>query len=317
MKRITYTHIAVGNLNIDIALYVDKFPQIGETLLARELQIRPGGAALNYAITVAQYGHTVYLVAKVSTHEFIRVILEEIKHYGVRVDYVKLIEGSPGIVLVVVDRSGERTMIKYPGVNEELRPGDLSRDVLREAHVVHVASTKPEIALGFLEIASREGIVTSLDPGSYVLEWSSERLLEALKHTHILFFNEQSLCEHFGNLSVEKMFKCGLSVLVVKRGGKGAVVLTQNVCYSGYAEPIKRPVDTTGAGDAFNALFNAKYLESKDLGLSLVYGLAAGALKTSFRSSFMPWNPRLFDLQLKRVVVERRSCSEVFLCRES
>ena len=317
MKRITYTHVAVGNLNIDIALYVDKFPQIGETLLARELQIRPGGAALNYAVTVAQYGHRAYLVARVSTHEFVRAILEEIRHYGVGVDYVKLVEGSPGVVLVVVDESGERTMIKYPGVNEELRSSDLSIDALREAHVVHVASTKPEIALGFLEVASREGIVTSLDPGGYVSEWSSERLLEALKHTHILYLNEQSLCEHFRDLSVEKMFKHGLSVLVVKRGGKGAVVLAQSTCYSGYAEPVKRPVDTTGAGDAFNALFNAKYLESKDLGLSLVYGLAAGALKTGFRSSFMPWNSRLFDLQLKRVVVERRNCSEVFLCRES
>jgi ribokinase len=317
VNTIVYTHIAVGNVNIDITLYTEKPPQIGDTVLASSLKIRPGGAALNYAVTVAQYGHRVYLVARASSHVLARKVLEKIKQYGVRVESVKLVEGAPGVVVVLVDKSGERTMIKYPGVNEELKPSDLELSLLRGAHVLHVASVKPDVALGFLELGSREGIVTTLDPGGYVAEWSSDLLVKALKHTHTLFLNEQSFCTQFRALSIDKFFKYGLSVLVIKRGGKGAVVLTQSRCYSGYAEPIKRVVDTTGAGDAFNAFFNAKYLESKDPGLSLVYGLAAGTLKTGFRGGFMKWNSKLFELQLEKVVVERRSCSEVVLCTES
>jgi ribokinase len=316
VNRITYTHVAIGNLNIDIAVFTETLPQTGATILARDLQIRPGGAALNYAVTVAQYGHSAIIIAKASTHDITRTVLEEVKQYGVKTEYVKLVEGPPGVVLVIVDKSGERTMIKYPGVNEELCLSDLDSSVLRSAHVVHVASVKPSVAVGFLELASREGIVTTLDPGGYTEEWSIEGLLKALRSIHTLFLNEQSLCTHFKGLDASRMFKHGLSVLVVKRGSRGAVVLTQGACYSGYAEPIKRPVDTTGAGDAFDALFNAKYLETKDPGHSLVYGLAAGALKTGFRGSFMQWNSKLFKLQLEKVIVERVNCGEVVFCAE-
>jgi ribokinase len=267
-------------------------------------------------VTVSQYGHRALLVARASTHELTRLVLEEVKQYGVETEYVKLVEGPPGVVLVIVDKSGERTMIKHPGVNEDLSPGDIDSCVLKDTHVFHVASVKPSVAFSLLELASREGVVTTLDPGGYVEEWSTERLLQALRHVHTLFLNEQNLCTHFKALDASKMFKHGLSILVVKRGSKGAVVLTQGACYSGYAEPIKRPVDTTGAGDAFDALFNAKYIESKDPGYSLVYGLAAGSLKTGFRGSFMHWNSKLFKLQLEKVVVERVDCSEVVFCEE-
>jgi len=306
----------VGNFNIDIVLYTEKIPHTGTTVIARELQIRPGGAALNYSVTVAQYGHIAYLVARVSTHEIVRGVFEEVKQCGVKLDYVRFTEGSPGVVLIIVDESGERTMIKHPGVNEQLGPSDVSSDLLREAHIVHLASVKPEIAMGVSEFASREGVLVSLDPGGYIAEWGVERFLKTLRDIHILYINEQDLCTHLRSVSLNKIFRYGLSILVVKRGKKGAVVLTQGSCYSGYAEPVKRPVDTTGAGDAFDALFNAKYLESKDLGLSLVHGLAAGALKTGFRGSFMLWNPKLYALQLERVVVERSSCNEVLLCTE-
>ncbi len=245
-----------------------------------------------------------------------RGVFEEVKQCGVKLDYVKFTEGTPGIVFIIVDKSGERTMIKHPGVNEQLSPSDVSSDLLREAHIAHLASVKPEIAVGISEFASREGVLVSLDPGGYMAEWGVERFLKTLRDIHILYINEQDLCTHLRNVSLDKMFRYGLSILVVKRGKRGAVVLTQGSCYSGYAEPVKRPVDTTGAGDAFDALFNAKYLESKDLGLSLVHGLAAGALKTGFRGSFMPWNPKLYSLQLERVIVERISCNEVLFCTE-
>ena len=306
--------MAVGNFNIDIVLYTEIVPQAGTTVIARELQIRPGGAALNYSITVAQYGHTAYLVAKASTHEIVKGVFEEVKQYGVRLDYVKFVEGSPGVVLIIVDKNGERTMIKHPGVNEQLSPSDLNSDLLREAQIIHIASVKPEIAMEISEIASRKGVLVSLDPGGYMSEWRVEEFLKTLRDVHILYINEQDLCTHLRNMSLDKIFKYGLSILVVKRGKKGAVVLTQGSCYSGYAEPIKRPIDTTGAGDAFDALFNAKYLESKDLGLSLVHGLAAGALKTGFRGSFMPWNPKLYALQLEKVIVKHSNCSEVIFC---
>jgi len=63
-----YTHISVGNINIDIVLYVDRLPGRDEDTLAESLDIRPGGAASNYAVAVSQYGHRVHLVAVASSH---------------------------------------------------------------------------------------------------------------------------------------------------------------------------------------------------------------------------------------------------------
>lgn len=305
MDSKNYTHIAVGNLNVDIAVYVDRMPAPGEVLTALSVDIRPGGAATNYAVAVAQYGHKVYLVASVSSSEHVKTMLTALKELGVNVDKVKIVEEPPGLVIIMVQTGGERTMIKYPGANRELSADDVSHDLLENAHLVHMASVSPDIVADISKRCSREGVLITYDPGIYA-EALKNAVPASIENVDILFLNEKELAHLAKHTKVNTLFKHGLSTLVVKMGQRGAtVLLPSGACYHGVAQPIKKPIDSTGAGDAFNALFNAKYLESKNLSLALAYGVAAGALKVGFRGSFLRLDYKLFKLQLEKVVVEK------------
>lgn len=309
MNREHYTHVAVGNLNVDIAVYVDRVPAPGEVLTALDVDMRPGGAATNYAVAVAQYGHKVHLVASASNSEYVKIMLATLRELGVDVDKVKVVEEPPGLVVIVVQAGGERTMIKYPGANRELSADDVPRDLLENAHLVHAASISPEIVIDISRKCAQEGVLITYDPGVYA-EALKNTVTTLVENVDVLFLNEKELAHLTKHIKVSTLFKHGLSTLVVKMGQRGAtVLLPSNVCYHGVAQPVKKPVDSTGAGDAFNAFFNAKYLESKNLSLALAYGVAAGALKVGFRGSFLRLDHKLFKLQLEKVVVE-----ELFEC---
>lgn len=309
MNSKNYTHIAVGNFNVDIAVYVDRVPAPGEVLTALYADVRPGGAATNYAATVAQYGHKVHLIASTSSSEYVKTMLATLRELGVDVDKVKVVEEPPGLVVVVVQTGGERTMIKYPGANRELSADDVPRDLLENAHLVHMASISPEIVIDVSKKCAREGVLITYDPGVYT-ETLKNVVTTLVENIDVLFLNENELAYLTKHIKVNTLFKYGLSTLVVKMGQRGAMVLLPTgACHHGVAQPIKKPVDSTGAGDAFNAFFNAKYLESKDLSLALAYGVAAGALKVGFRGSFLRLDRKLFKLQLEKVVVKPVECS--------
>jgi len=69
-------HVSVGNFNVDVVLYVGKMPGRDESVNAVEAHIGPGGAATNYAIAAARYGHRAALVAAVSRSPLAAAYLE-------------------------------------------------------------------------------------------------------------------------------------------------------------------------------------------------------------------------------------------------
>lgn len=308
MNRKEYTHISFGNFNIDIVLYLDNFLKPGDTILSSDIDIRPGGAATNYAVNVAQYGHRVYLVASISNHPVTRDLLNQIREKGVILDYVKYVNRSPGIVTILVSPGGERSMVKYTGANRELSAEDIPVDLIKKTHVVHMASIHPKLANSICKRTIGGNTILTYDPGVYVGEVVNSDL-DFFKYIDILFVNENEYNYITSKLKNNTLFKYGLSLLVIKMGRRGASAMTPSgICYRAMVEPVKKPVDTTGAGDAFNALFNARYLESKDIASALAYGVAAGALKTGFKSSFLILDEKLFEIQLGKVVVEKTTC---------
>lgn len=300
-------HISVGNFNVDIAVYLDRIVQPGDSFFAKDLSIRPGGAATNYAVAASSYGHPTYLVASVSKSEFVKPLLDEVAQRGVLIDHVKYVEEPPGLVIVLVHPDGERSMIRYPGANRFLTPDDVEEDLIKRAHVIHFASVHPTLVMRVGERARKEPIIISYDPGPF-----SENILEhprVLAQLDILFVNDTELSKITRQTPLVTLLKKGPRCIVVKRGVRGAyAVECGGMCYHGFSEPIRKPVDTTGAGDAFNAFFNAVYVESGDLARALQYGVAAGTFKTICKSSFICWDPGAFELQLEKTVIVRTSC---------
>lgn len=301
--KVEKIHIAVGNLNVDVTMYVSRLPGPDEAVIADDLIIGPGGSASNYAVAVAAYGHTAYLVASTSTDPLAEGVLSILEEKGVKTLYVKRIESPPGLVSVYVIPGGERLMVKFRGANELLSPNDVPRSLLEKASIVHIASIPPSIALEIADRASDLGLMVSYDPGAYALK-NPDSVLKVLKNVTILFLNRKE-AKAISIHDPRNLLEHGPLMIVVKKGPAGAYVVTHgDKYYSGVSRPIRPPVDSTGAGDAFDAFFNAAYLDYKDPGKALMYALAAGALKVTCKGSQICWNKQLFNRQLGETSIE-------------
>ncbi|MET1160819.1 MAG: PfkB family carbohydrate kinase [Thermoprotei archaeon] len=296
-------HICVGNLNIDITFFVDKIPDLDEAVIAGEAIFSPGGSASNYAVATACYGHRSALVASTSTSPLVDDIIEELRRRGVIVDYIKRVEGIPGLVFVVVTSKGEKIMFKYRGLNELLSPNDVPRELLSEANIVHIASIPPRLAREIAERAIKMGVLVSYDPGAYAT-MDKDEVLHLLNIINIVFLNRVEAKTLTGG-NLEKLLKYNIDYIVIKKGSAGAFVLEHgNKYYYGVSKPIGKPINATGAGDAFDAFFNAALLDYNDAGKALQYGLAGGAYKTLSKTSIIECNRGAIKKQLDNTFVE-------------
>jgi sugar/nucleoside kinase (ribokinase family) len=126
------------------------------------------------------------------------------------------------------------------------------------------------------------GLTTSLDPGFDPTEEWGDELPDVLKHVDVFLPNEVELAAITGESDVVEALKSlgnGRTLTVAKLGSEGAMTYSNG---SAVAHPAYRvqPVDTTGAGDSFNAGFLHSWLQREPLERALALGAACGALST-------------------------------------
>ncbi len=274
-------HLALGNINIDVYLYVDRLPAPDEELPVEEAMIGPGGAASNYAVAVARAGHESLLVAHTTRDALALGILEKLRSNGVNVDNVVVHEeGVPGMVVVVVTRNGETVMFKVRGVNALLR-GD---EAPGEYDVVHVASAEPDVIENAMSVARAR--LYSYDPGGAVALRQPSRVASLAGKVTLLTLNAREFLHVFG-LSVARLIAHlpPSSMILVRLGARGSMLITPEGVYYARSCRLGEPVDTTGAGDAFNAYFNAWLAEGKGLEDALTAATTAAGLKVLRRGA--------------------------------
>ncbi len=287
-RPLSQAHLAIGNINIDVSLYVPRIPGGDEIVFASDAWVGPGGAATNYAIAVARLGQKSYLRAVAGRQAVVLGLLEAVKSAGVDVSLVTISDKPAGMVVVLVDAARSlRSMITIRGANEDL--------TLEEEHLrgfrghIHLASVKPSLVTKARELCPHCTI--SYDPGGEAVRRPGE-VLEASRHADTIFINTVELRSVTGSqdpMTASAFLKKGASRVVVKHGRGGATLLTPDACLRATRLPRVKVVDVTGAGDAFDAAFNVWLLAGAGLEEALVYALAAGSAKVSKRgSSSMP-----------------------------
>lgn len=276
-----------GNLNLDLYYIVEKIPRPDEAVEAEQHFSKPGGAACNISVALAKLGARVRLFGFVGNDEAGRRILDELRREGVDVMGVKAVDKPTGKVVVVVDKSGRRAMVALRGANLELKPGSLSSGELIGFDHLHLSSTKPGFSTWALGEAKKLGLTTSYDPGLTVASQGLEALQEALASTDVLFLNEREFAALGGEILVERF----AGLIVLKKGEKGSEAPQAGL----RAEAFRvEAVDTTGAGDAFDAAFLVCWKLGFSIGECLLVANAAGALKATRVGAFS--SPTLSEL---------------------
>ncbi|MBU2670406.1 sugar kinase [Actinoplanes bogorensis] len=278
--------LVVGDANPDLLLRGDVRPRFGqEEQLLTGADLVLGGSAAITAVGCAKLGLRTALLAAAGEDVFGALVREQLTAHDVRL-LSPPAAGVPTGLTVVLSETDDRAMLTLPGTIAALSPADVTAELLARARHVHVSSLylQPALAAGLAEVfvrAHRGGLTTSLDTNwDPTGEWAS--ITEILEHTDVFLPNAAELLAVTGAATpgegAAKLIATGATV-VMKDGARGARAWWHGGESAAPGTPVA-VVDTTGAGDSFNAGFLAARLSGHDLPEALRWATVAGALST-------------------------------------
>ena len=274
----------IGSINMDMVVGVPRFARRGETLTGSTFQTVPGGKGANQAIALAKLGVPVKMAGKVGNDLFGSRYLDHFRNVGVDVSAVSVEEGSTtGVADIIVDADGENSIIIIPGANDRCDRAWLD-DALEQTKDCDIFLLQLEIPLDTVNECIRRlremGKTILLDPAPAV-----PLPEETLKRVDFITPNETELAIITSYLPEEADVETRIRRLVGesrrqvihKRGADGA--------YIGDCRGVKhipgfrvKPVDTTAAGDTFNAGLAAGLAMGLSVEEAVRLGNGAGAL---------------------------------------
>ena len=287
--------IAVGNIVADfIATNIRMFPEWGEHVETKAA-IEPiiGGNAANFAICLTKLGISTALIGKVGRDTLGRALLKALRKKKIDVSNVSFCETPTSVSLIASNLQGERGVIHYIGANSSLKVEDISLEKFPGARILHLSAyyLTPGLegipAEGILKKAKELGLVTTFDV-AWDLKglWNVSNLLEFVD-----FFlpNEKEAEMITGKAdpaeSASVLLDKGAKTVVIKLGSKGCLIKTcvgEEMHIPSYRVPV---VDTTGAGDAFDAGFIYGVLKKWSLKKAGRFANAVAALTLKSRGT--------------------------------
>jgi len=280
--------LVIGEINPDLILQdYRSFPEPGKEVVVEDLRLALGSASAICAAGLARLGDHAGFFGKVGADVYGEFCLGEMRAAGID---VSLVAPDPALktgITVSVTSARDRALITYLGAMLALTAGDVTDAMLRDFEHVHIASyylqenLRPGCAAIF-ERATGLGLTTSLDTGFDPSETWAPDIYETLKYVDVFLPNEVELRAIGKDEDVIRALRAlvnGRTQVVAKLGSQGCMALDHGEPISVPAFRVK-PVDTTGAGDSFNAGFLHAWLNWKDLKDAMRFAAACGAIST-------------------------------------
>lgn len=280
--------LVIGELNVDLILQgFGAFPELGKEVLVQDSFLTLGSSSAICAVGLARLGEDVAFVGKVGRDLWGEFCLAKLAEEGIDTSRVMVDERVKTGITTSITGGLERALVTHPGSIVELRAQEIGREVFEGFDHLHMASYFMQTGLrpgcaALMETAERAGLTTSLDPGYDPDERWERDLADTLHHVDVFLPNERELRGVSGEADLEAGMRKvgnGRTTVVVKRGCEGAAAWKEGRLVTVPAVPVT-PVDTTGAGDSFNAGFLHRWLAGAGLEEALRYGAACGALST-------------------------------------
>ncbi len=268
----------VGSNMVDLITYVDRMPRKGETLEAPTFRMGCGGKGANQAVAAAKLGADVMMVTKVGDDIFADSTIRNFREFGIDTRYVEKVPGtSSGVAPIFVEPSGENSILIVKGANAALKPADVDRAAadLKSCDLIVMQLEVPlETVYHTIAFGARHGIRTLLNPAPAAPDFDVNRE----KDVTFLVPNESELrllsgmpvdSEKEIEAAARALVAKGIKLVIVTMGAKGALVVAAGEDVR-RVDPVQvKPVDTTGAGDAFIGSFVRYYTDSCDLDAAL------------------------------------------------
>lgn len=292
------TIVVVGEAAVDVVVsHAGPIVHGGDS--RARISVTTGGAGANTAAWLAYCGAPTVLVSRVGDDIAGRQAREELTAAGVRCAFTVDAEASTACVVVLVDGEGQRSMLPDRGAGKRLSADDLDPALLADAGHLHLSgyvlldSSSRDAGLAMLAAARAAGLTTSVDPQSAGLITDPAGFVSALVGVDLLLPNLDELEVLTG--AREPASAADLldvfGAVAVTTGPAGASWVDRSGIVSVPAVPCSC-VDSTGAGDAFNAGLLTSWLAGKPAEDGLRAGVRLGALAVGQVGAQPPLSPR-------------------------
>jgi len=275
----------------DLVFFGKKIPIEGETILGNNFVIGPGGKGSNQAVAAAKAGVKTYFISKIGDDQFGEMatkIYDEAK-----VDYSNVIiskKHSTGAAAIMVnEESGANAINVFPGAAAAITNADIDKaeNIIKDSKIFLTQLEAPkETVLYAIKKAHSLGVKTVLNPAPAAeidksvfpfIDYFTPNETEASFYVgHPVNSNDEA------SRAASKLLDMGIKNVIITLGEKGAYFANANETFSSPIANLSNPVvDTTGAGDAFNAGFAVALTENKSIKDAISFASATAGLSTT------------------------------------
>ncbi|USB31802.1 ribokinase [Paenibacillus sp. YPG26] len=268
----------IGSCAVDLVVTSDRRPGAGETVLGESFRIVPGGKGANQAVAAARLGAEVVMIGRVGEDNFGDVILNNLKLNGVNTSHVEAAPNLESGTAHIVLAEGDNSIVVVKGANDLVTPEYIRQklNVIQEMDIVLIQQEIPEDTVAYVShICTQAGIPLLLNPAP-----AREVDPSVIEHAAYLTPNEHEAALLFGGLSPAQALRKYPNKLIITEGAQGARYYNgrEEVLVPAYKVEV---VDTTGAGDTFNAAFAVSIAEGKSIFESVRFANRAASLSVA------------------------------------
>ncbi|MFC0559214.1 PfkB family carbohydrate kinase [Halalkalibacter alkalisediminis] len=227
-----------------------------------------GGAPANVSAAIATLGGRSSMIGKIGADPFGDFLVETLRDKGVEVEcLIQTKEAKTALAFVSLQNNGERDFMFYrePSADMLLEQKDLKAEWFEEAEVYHFGSISlidhpvREATMEGIKLATEHNMVISFDPNIRLSLWKSEedareQILQSIPAAHMVKISEEELSFLTGineeQEAVSTLMSGLVQLIIVTKGKEGCSYYTKGSSGSVKGITVK-PIDATGAGDAF------------------------------------------------------------------
>ena len=281
--------VILGIFNADTSYRAERLPKIGETILGQHFALGPGGKGSNQAVAAAKAGGRTHFITRLGADDFAKVARQTWEKAGVIPEVTEDAESHTGAAFIFLEAAtGNNAIIVASGAGGRIAPSDLDANArLIGSAAVFVTQLEQPIpaARRGLEIARAAGVTTILNPAP------AAALEDAMLALCDFITPNETEAETLAGMPVTTLPEAERAADALMARGVGAVIVTlgsKGALYRDGTRSVHVPaissgpvVETTGAGDAFNAGFAVALSEGKDVIEAVRFGAATAGISVS------------------------------------
>jgi len=269
--------LGIGENSVDLVYRVPGLPHAGQKVRASGCRRLLGGQVATTLCTCAALGLRTRYIGTFGNDEQGRLIRSELEQRGIDTSHAGVRYAPNRHAVVLVDESsGERTIVWQRDPSLAARVGDLSRDVIAGARVLHVDNIDEDVAIAAARLGRAAGLIVTTD-----IDQVTGRTPELVAAATFPVLAERVPHALTGESDPVKAIRAlrqrHTGMLCVTRGSHGSLLLVDDDLHQAPAFPVPA-VDTTGAGDVFRGALIYSLLRGDRPDVMLRFANAAAAL---------------------------------------